>query len=60
MLFFVQAYEKNLELDEIHIYNRWISFSIKKKNEKVKRKKLFLFPAIHKPRKIIIRMMQNY
>ena len=31
MLFFVQAYEKNLGLDEIHIYNRWISFSIKKK-----------------------------
>ena len=27
MLFFVQAYEKNLGLDEIHIYNRWISFS---------------------------------
>lgn len=31
MLFFVQAYEKNLGLDEIHIYNRWISFSIEKK-----------------------------
>ena len=45
MLFFVQAYEKNLGLDEIHIYNRWISFSIKKKKLKSEKKEAISVPC---------------
>ena len=52
MLFFVQAYEKNLGLDEIHIYNRWISFSIKKKIKKWKERSYFCSLQFINPAKL--------
>ena len=52
ILFFVQAYENNLGLVEIHIYNRWISFSIKKKIKKWKERSYFCSLQFINPAKL--------